>query len=125
MLWGCFSANGPGNLVKVEGIIRKEQYIKILKENLKQAAENLNLGDYWTYSQSGKEMVPVQSSGVYLPTLCKANWTRWSNTRFTSALKAGKLEEAGLWFSRTDVAHCAALPERRLTTKAIFTLSVG
>lgn len=51
MLWGCFSANGSGNLVKVEGIMRKEQYIKILEENLKQAAENLNLGEYWTYQQ--------------------------------------------------------------------------
>lgn len=45
MLWVCISANGPGNLVKVEGIMRKEQYIKILEENLKQAAENLNLLD--------------------------------------------------------------------------------
>lgn len=51
MLWGCFSANGPGNLVKVDGIMRKEQYIQILEENIKQAAENLNLGEHWTYQQ--------------------------------------------------------------------------
>lgn len=41
-----------GNLVKVETfMMRKEQHIKILEENLKQAAENLNLEERWTYQQ--------------------------------------------------------------------------
>ena len=51
MLWGCFSASGPGNLVKVDGIMKKEQYIKILEENIKQSAEKLHLGENWTYQQ--------------------------------------------------------------------------
>jgi len=51
MLWGCFSASGPGNLVKVDGIMKKEQYIKILEENIKQSAEKLHLGEHWTYQQ--------------------------------------------------------------------------
>ena len=38
MLWGCFSAAGTGNLVRVKGVMKKEQYEKILKENLKQYA---------------------------------------------------------------------------------------
>ena len=32
MLWGCFSATGAGNLVKVDCISRKEQYINIFEE---------------------------------------------------------------------------------------------
>lgn len=51
MLWGCFSANGPGSLVKVDGIMKKEQFIKIMEENLKQSAEKLDLGQHWTYQQ--------------------------------------------------------------------------
>lgn len=43
ILWGCFSASGTGNLVRVEGIIKKEVYEEILKENLKQSAANLGL----------------------------------------------------------------------------------
>lgn len=38
MLWGCFSANGPSNLVKLNSIVRKEDYIKILEETIKQSA---------------------------------------------------------------------------------------
>lgn len=44
MLWGCFSASGTGNLVRVEGIMKKEDYEKILQENLKQSATKLGLG---------------------------------------------------------------------------------
>ena len=51
MLWGCFSASGPGNLVKVNDNMKNEQYIKILEENIKQSAEKLHLGEHWTYQQ--------------------------------------------------------------------------
>lgn len=51
MLWGCFSASGTGSLVKVEGIMRKEQYMKIMNENIRQSAEKLGLGLEWTYQQ--------------------------------------------------------------------------
>lgn len=37
-LWGYFSASGPRNLVKVEGIMKQNQYIKILNINAKQSA---------------------------------------------------------------------------------------
>ncbi|KAM9832415.1 zinc finger CCCH domain-containing protein 7B [Neosynchiropus ocellatus] len=51
MLWGCFFANGPGSLVKEEGIMRKELCMKIFDENLQQVAETLNLGELWSYQQ--------------------------------------------------------------------------
>lgn len=44
MLWGCFSASGTRSLIKVEGIMKKEEYVKILKENLKQSSEKLGQG---------------------------------------------------------------------------------
>ncbi|KAK3511150.1 hypothetical protein QTP70_032158 [Hemibagrus guttatus] len=44
MFWGCFSAGGPGNLITVNGTMKKEQYIKILNNNIRQSAEKLGLG---------------------------------------------------------------------------------
>lgn len=38
MLWGCFIVTGAVNLIKMEGIMRKEGYGKVLTENLKQSA---------------------------------------------------------------------------------------
>jgi len=34
MVWGCFSGKGLGPLVKIEGIINRHDYIKILDDNL-------------------------------------------------------------------------------------------
>ena len=51
MLLGCFSSSGTGNLVKVQGIMRKEDYLRILHENVKESAENLQLGHNWKYQQ--------------------------------------------------------------------------
>ncbi|KAK3521296.1 hypothetical protein QTP70_003144 [Hemibagrus guttatus] len=48
MLWGCFSAGGPGNLITVNGTMKKEQYIKILNSNIRQSAEKLGLGHFST-----------------------------------------------------------------------------
>ncbi|KAK3570047.1 hypothetical protein QTP86_009593 [Hemibagrus guttatus] len=52
MLWGCFSASGTGNLVKVDGIMKKEDYLKILVENLVASAHKLNLPENWTHQQN-------------------------------------------------------------------------
>ena len=49
MLWGCFSANGPGNLITVSCTMKKEQYIKILTNNIWQSAEKVGLGHQWTF----------------------------------------------------------------------------
>lgn len=49
MLWGCFLANGPGNLITVNSTMKKEQYMKILNNNIRQSAEKLGLGNQWTF----------------------------------------------------------------------------
>lgn len=43
MVWGCISAKGIGNLVFIDGIMNKEGYLKILKENLKQSAAKMGI----------------------------------------------------------------------------------
>jgi hypothetical protein len=35
MLWGCFAAGGTGELHKIDGIMREENYVDILKQHLK------------------------------------------------------------------------------------------
>jgi hypothetical protein len=32
MLWGCFAAGGTGALDKIDGIMREENYVDILKQ---------------------------------------------------------------------------------------------
>lgn len=51
MFWGCFSAKGPGRLVRIDGIMNKEKYLQILKDNLKTSARQLRLGRSWTFQQ--------------------------------------------------------------------------
>lgn len=48
MVWGCMPAAGVGNLVFIEEIMNKTVYMNILKENLNQSADKLNIrGDYY------------------------------------------------------------------------------
>ena len=49
MLWGCFSASGVGSLERVQGIMKKEDYKKILDDNLKKDARKLGLGRRWLF----------------------------------------------------------------------------
>ena len=49
MLWGCFSAAGPGHLIKVQGKMKKEDYAKILRENLRSSAIKLGLRRDFTF----------------------------------------------------------------------------
>lgn len=51
MLWGCFSSNGTGRLVKINGKMNKEQYLDIMKDNIRQSAAELNLGPEWVFQQ--------------------------------------------------------------------------
>ena len=40
VLWGCFTASGSAALKKVHGIMKKEDYLQNLQENLKSSAED-------------------------------------------------------------------------------------
>ena len=49
MLWGSFAASGTGTLHRIEGSMKKEDYKKILEENLKKNGRNLGLGRRWWF----------------------------------------------------------------------------
>ena len=51
MLWGCFSAEGTGELVRVQGIMDGTQYRQILNENLFKSARDVKLGRRFTFQQ--------------------------------------------------------------------------
>ena len=51
MLWGCFSAEGTGELVRVQDIVDGGQYRQILDENLFKSARDLKLGRRFTFQQ--------------------------------------------------------------------------
>jgi hypothetical protein len=41
MVWGCFSNYGRGDLVKVKGIMKREQYKRILQQNMNLSGSRL------------------------------------------------------------------------------------
>jgi hypothetical protein len=47
MLWPCFAAGGTGALPKIDGIVRMENYVDILKQQLKASVRKLKLGRKW------------------------------------------------------------------------------
>lgn len=49
------STSGTGSLVKVEGIMKIEGYVKILKENLKQSAAKLDLDCRFVFQQDNDQ----------------------------------------------------------------------
>ena len=49
MLWGCFAAGGTGALHKIGGIMRRENYVDILKQHLKTSVRKLKLGRKWVF----------------------------------------------------------------------------
>uniref|UniRef100_A0AAZ3PF04 Tc1-like transposase DDE domain-containing protein n=1 Tax=Oncorhynchus tshawytscha TaxID=74940 RepID=A0AAZ3PF04_ONCTS len=49
MLWGCFAAGGTGALHKIDGIMRDENYVDILKQHLKTSVRKLKLGRKWIF----------------------------------------------------------------------------
>lgn len=43
MVWGCISKDGVGPLLRIDGIMRKEQYLSILQQNLPDVVEKMGL----------------------------------------------------------------------------------
>ena len=49
MLWGYFSAGGTGALHKIDGIMRQENCVDILKQHLKTSVRKLKLCGKWVF----------------------------------------------------------------------------
>ncbi|CDQ83537.1 unnamed protein product [Oncorhynchus mykiss] len=48
-LWGCFAAGGTGALHKIDGIMRRQYDVDILKQHLKTSVRKLKLGCKWVF----------------------------------------------------------------------------
>lgn len=51
MVWGCMAASGVGSLVFVESTMKKEDYHRILQDNLLASADKLRMEPGWTFQQ--------------------------------------------------------------------------
>jgi transposase len=51
LVWGCMSATGVGNLVFIDGIMDQHMYLNILRNNLHESAEKLNIGNSFIFQQ--------------------------------------------------------------------------
>ncbi|GFV05152.1 transposable element Tc1 transposase [Trichonephila clavipes] len=51
MVWGSFSASGPGTLHLIEGKMDQNVYLGILKTNLPLCVQKLSLGNNWRFYQ--------------------------------------------------------------------------
>uniref|UniRef100_A0AAZ3PAX7 Tc1-like transposase DDE domain-containing protein n=1 Tax=Oncorhynchus tshawytscha TaxID=74940 RepID=A0AAZ3PAX7_ONCTS len=49
MLWGCFAAGGTGALHKIDGIMKQENCVYVLKKHLKTSVRKLKLGCKWVF----------------------------------------------------------------------------
>ena len=66
MLWGCFSSKGPGNLVRVHGIMNSMKYQDILNLNLAAPARKLKLGHRWIFQQDNDPKHTSKSTQKWL-----------------------------------------------------------
>lgn len=61
MVWGCFGNNKPGHLIKIDGKLNKEGYLKILQEIAIPSGMNL-IGRCFIFQQDND---PKHSSKLY------------------------------------------------------------
>ena len=69
MVWGCMSYSGVGNLTFIEGNMDKNMYLDLLKDNLLQSAEKLEIRDSFRYYQDND---PKHTSGIV------KSWLIWN-----------------------------------------------
>lgn len=70
MVWGCFSANGVGNLVFIDGTMDRYVYRDILNNNLIQSADKMGLKKRFIFQHDND---PKHTSGVVQQALVDMN----------------------------------------------------
>jgi len=51
IVWDCISSKGVGELIFIDGILDKNKYLSILKDNLIKSANNMNVRDSFKFYQ--------------------------------------------------------------------------
>ncbi|CDQ65747.1 unnamed protein product [Oncorhynchus mykiss] len=73
MLWGCFAAGGTGALHNIDWIMKKKNYVDILKQHLKTSVRKLKLGCKWVFQMDND---PKHTSKAVAKCL-KDNKVKW------------------------------------------------
>ncbi|CDQ87796.1 unnamed protein product [Oncorhynchus mykiss] len=80
MLWGCFAAEGIGALHKMNGIMRWDNYVAILKKHLKTSVRMLKLGRKWVFQMDDEpKHTSVTTSAEVDASPCSGG-VRWSTS---------------------------------------------
>ena len=76
MLWGCFSVEGTGRLVRIEGKMNRAKYREILDEN----AQDLRLGRRFTFQtgNNSKHTAMTAQEWLWDKSLNDLEWTSQS-----------------------------------------------
>ena len=80
MFWGCFSAQGTGSLVKIDGIMNSNKYIEILQENIQPSVKKLGLGRRFRFQQDNdpKHCAKITKKWFEQNRICVLDWLRQS-----------------------------------------------
>ena len=70
MLWGCFSAAGTGRIIQIKGKMNGAKYRELLGENLFQSAQDLRLGQRFTFQQNNGPKNTAKTTQECLRDMC-------------------------------------------------------
>jgi hypothetical protein len=65
MLWRCFAARGTGALHKIDGVMREENDVDILKQHLKTPVRKLKLGRKWIFQMTPSILPKLWQNGLW------------------------------------------------------------
>ena len=70
MLWGCFATGGTGALHKIDGFMRKKNYVDILKQDIR-----LKLGRKWVFQMDNDPKHTSKAVAKWLKTTKSRYWS--------------------------------------------------
>ncbi|KAI4897403.1 hypothetical protein NFI96_006549, partial [Prochilodus magdalenae] len=115
----CYRVNGPGNLVRVHGIMNALKYQDILKLNLVASARKLKMGRHWVFQQDNDPKHTAKSTQKWFTTHRIS--TKTENLRSSTIIMvttlilmlatcAGTLSEPSRIYMSVTVGSSAVLP---------------
>ena len=73
MFWGCFAAGETGALHNIDGIMRKQNYVDILKQHLKTSVRKLKRSCKWVFQMDNDPKHTSKVVAKWLKDKCPIN----------------------------------------------------